>query len=59
MTALNRAAVESALRNLLAHLDYDLHKSIERDEETGEDTYPGVVDDFIAVYEGETSQCSE
>ncbi|MFF9197310.1 hypothetical protein ACF09L_19090 [Streptomyces sp. NPDC014779] len=32
-------AVEAALREYLSRLDYDLHKSIERDEETGEDTY--------------------
>ncbi|MFB7461695.1 hypothetical protein [Streptomyces sp. NPDC056188] len=31
--------VEAALRGYLAHLDYDLHKGIERNEETGDDTY--------------------
>jgi hypothetical protein len=53
VSRLNRDAVEVALRNLLAHLDYDLHKSIERSEDTGENTYPEVVDDFISVYEEE------
>jgi hypothetical protein len=32
--------VEEALRYLMAHWDYDLHKAHERDEETGEDHYP-------------------
>lgn len=44
--------VDAALRNLIAYLDYDLHKAIECDEMTGEDTYDGRVADFIAVYEG-------
>lgn len=34
-------AVESALRMLMADLDYDLHKALECDEETGHDWYPG------------------
>lgn len=34
-------AVESALRTLMADLDYDLHKALECDEETGHDWYPG------------------
>ncbi|WP_328742944.1 hypothetical protein OG436_29575 [Streptomyces caniferus] len=44
--------VDAALRNLIAHLDYDLHKAIECDEMTGEDTYDECVADFIAAYEG-------
>jgi hypothetical protein len=39
--------VESSLRDLLADLDYDLHKSIERDESTGENRYPEIAADFI------------
>lgn len=34
------AIVEAALRDYLAHLDYDLHKGIECGEEDGADTYP-------------------
>ncbi len=40
--------VEAALRNYLAHLDYDLHKGIERNEETGEDTYDAEAADLFA-----------
>jgi hypothetical protein len=36
----NRLDIEEALRKLLADLDYDLHKAIESNEETGEDEYP-------------------
>lgn len=36
----NQGDVEAALRLVLSELDYDLHKSIESDEETGEDNYP-------------------
>lgn|GEM_PF-4122640 len=32
--------LEERLRTLIADLDYDLHKSLEADEETGEDRYP-------------------
>jgi hypothetical protein len=48
--ALNAAAVDAALRAVVADLDYDLHKSVERDESTGEDTYPQYVASFITAY---------
>jgi hypothetical protein len=32
--------LEAVLRNWMAEIDYDLHKAIEMDEETGEDGYP-------------------
>lgn len=48
--SLDRAAVDAALRQVIAHADYDLHKSLERDEETGEDTYGEHVDRFITEY---------
>jgi hypothetical protein len=44
------ARVEIALRELLADIDYDLHKQIERDEETGEDNYPKVSATFLRHY---------
>jgi hypothetical protein len=48
---LNRDAVDAALRQVIAYADYDLHKALEHDEETGEDTYAEHVDRFIQVYE--------
>ena len=47
---LNRSAVDAALRKVFSWADYDLHKGIERDEDTGEDTYDEHVDRFIAEY---------
>lgn len=41
-------AIEAALRDLLADLDYDLHKGIERGEEDGLDHYPEVAAEFLA-----------
>jgi antitoxin (DNA-binding transcriptional repressor) of toxin-antitoxin stability system len=46
--------VDRALRAIIADLDYDLHKSIECGEETGEDTYYETVAAFIAAYGEET-----
>lgn len=51
MSALDPKAVDYALRRLIALLDYDLHKSLEHDEETGEDTYHGPVTQFTSSYE--------
>lgn len=53
---LNPEAVDAALRQVIAHADYDLHKAIERDEETGEDTYAEHVDRFIKEYEKAETQ---
>lgn len=41
------ANVEAALRQWLAHYDYDAHKYTERDESTGEDRYPAEAADFF------------
>lgn len=41
-----RAQYEKALRAIFAQEDYDLHKGIERDEETGEDGYPKLAEQF-------------
>lgn len=49
--SLDPERVEAALRELIAHVDYDTHKYIECDEETGEDRYPELVEDFIQYYE--------
>lgn len=38
-TKLKRKHVEAALRSVIAEIDYDTHKQLESDEETGEDTY--------------------
>jgi hypothetical protein len=46
-----RAAVDAALRKVIEHLDYDLHKQLESDEETGEDTYAEHVDRFLVSYD--------
>lgn len=51
MNELNSSAVDYALRRVIALLDYDLHKALEHDEETGEDTYDGPVEQFISSYE--------
>jgi hypothetical protein len=47
---LDPRAVDAALRSLISDLDYDLHKQLERDEETGEDNYPIIVAKFINSY---------
>lgn len=51
MPNLNPDRVESALRDLISYVDYDLHKQLESDEETGEDIYPELVQQFIDSYE--------
>lgn len=43
--------VDKALREVIAVLDYDLHKSLECDEQYGEDTYHEEVVRFIRAYE--------
>lgn len=48
----NVADVEEALRTLLADLDYDLHKSTEEDEETGEDGYPALAEQMFDSLRG-------
>ncbi|MFC5268497.1 hypothetical protein ACFPJ1_40865 [Kribbella qitaiheensis] len=48
--SLDRAAVDKALRKVISFADYDLHKGIECDEETGEDTYAEHVERFMAAY---------
>lgn len=53
--SLDPKRVDAALRATINDLDYDLHKSIECDEETGEDSYPILVEGFINDY-NETSK---
>jgi hypothetical protein len=48
---LDHERVDRALRNLIEYIDYDLHKSWECDEETGEDDYHILVKTFIEFYE--------
>jgi hypothetical protein len=43
--------LEQALRWLIADLDYDIHKSIERDEWDGEDKYPALAGEFRVLLE--------
>lgn len=47
---LDRPAVDAALRQVVSHIDYDTHKYLECDEDTGADTYPEHVDRFISEY---------
>ena len=49
-SVLDGKAVETALRDLISDLDYDLHKQLESDEETGEDAYPPLADAFRYFY---------
>lgn len=42
-------AVESALRGLIADLDYDQHKNMERPEDGGPDRYPELAREFLAA----------
>jgi len=51
---LDPTKVDSALRCLLADIDYDLHKAWESDEEDGKDYYHILVDSFITWYEDES-----
>lgn len=47
---LDKARVDAALRKVIEYLDYDVHKQLVCDEETGEDTYSEHVDRFISEY---------
>lgn len=47
---LDKKLVDKALRKIVIALDYDLHKSLEQDDETGEDTYYEYVEIFINEY---------
>lgn len=47
---LNAEQVESALQSVISHLDYDLHKNLLVDEESGENSYPELAEDFINFY---------
>ena len=42
--------VEVALRAVIIEEDYDMHKYLECDEESGENRYPELVDTFIWAY---------
>lgn len=43
--------LDKVLRRFLAELDYDLHKSWERDEEDGKDYYHILVQSFTEAWE--------
>ena len=51
MADLNPEAVDTALRSVMEHIDYDLHKQIACDETTGENDYPRLVELFVDVFE--------
>lgn len=40
--------LETALRSWLTDVDYDIHKAMQCDEETGEDTYPDEAETVFA-----------
>ena len=48
---LDAGRVDAALRAAISGLDYDLHKNVEADEETGQDGYPTLVAAFIRDYQ--------
>jgi hypothetical protein len=56
---LDPTRVRKALEAVIERQDYDLHKAILSDEETGEDAYPAVVEQFMAAYAcaGRCSSC--
>jgi hypothetical protein len=49
VTVVTVAAVESALRDLIADLDYDQHKYLERPEDGGPDRYPELAQEFMTA----------
>lgn len=53
---LDHAKVEAALRTLIGDLDYDLHKHLQEDEESGVDRYPDLAAEFIGLYEVGTGE---
>ncbi|MFI8932385.1 hypothetical protein ACIG3E_32575 [Streptomyces sp. NPDC053474] len=48
VVTISQSMLEKALRNWLEWFEYDLHKQTERDEMTGEDTYPEEAQRFFA-----------
>ena len=52
MSKQNEAAaqvLEKQLRAFVSDLDYDIHKNLECDEETEEDRYPELAENFLAA----------
>jgi hypothetical protein len=49
--ALDPKRVDKAFRKLIRRVDYDTHKYIECDENSGKDRYPELAKDFIEYYE--------
>lgn len=48
---LDAVRLESTLREFVsAEIDYDIHKNLEADEETGDDSYPELTKKFINLY---------
>lgn len=48
---LDQNKVRTALQDVIASLDYDIHKNLLCGEDDGEDHYDDYVDMFIASYE--------
>jgi hypothetical protein len=49
--SLDATRVEATLRDFISvHVDYDIHKNFESDEETGEDAYGELAKEFIKLY---------
>lgn len=50
-SSVDSVRLESTLREFVSlHVDYDIHKDFEHDEETGEDSYPKLTKEFIKLY---------
>jgi hypothetical protein len=49
--SLDPQRVAAALLSIISEIDYDLHKEIECDGETGEDHYPFLAKWFIRLYD--------
>ena len=53
-SSLDAGKVEATLRQFIsAHIDYDIHKNFEQDEETGNDFYPELAKHFVRLYKGQ------
>jgi len=49
--SIDKNTVEATLRKFIAgEIDYDTHKNLESDEETGEDHYPALAAVFVYMY---------
>jgi len=55
-TNIDPERVDRALRRVIALLDYDLHKEMERDEEDG---YPEAVANFVKAYQADPKDADQ